>query len=222
MPEFDLFTYVIPYLLQGVPATIQMSLFGFLLGFFLGIPFGLGRMSGDRSLSFISSAYVDALRGTPLLVQILLVYFGLPSLGLSFDPITAGIVAIGINSGAYQAEIVRAGIQSIPKENLESAESLGLSDFQVIYHVVMPLALRNILPSLTNELITLIKESSLVSVIGVAELTRRGEYVMAWTFMPLEVYLLVAAIYFVICFIISKASARLEKKLSIPGYISKR
>ncbi len=222
MPDFDSLAVVIPYLLQGLPATIEMSMFGFALGFLLGILFGLGRTSEDKPLNLISSLYVDALRGTPLLVQILIVYFGLPSLGISFDPITAGIVAIGLNSGAYQAEIVRAGIQSIPKENLESAESLGLSELQIGYHIILPLALRNALPSLTNELITLIKESSLVSVIGVAELTRRGEYVMAWTFMPLEVYLLVAAIYFLVCFVFSKASARLEKKLSIPGYISKR
>ncbi len=222
MPEIDFLTSIVPYLLQGVPLTIQISVAGFALGFLLGLLFGLGRMSDDRVLNLISSVYVEAIRGTPLLVQILLVYFGLPSFGISLDPITAGIVAVGFNSGAYQAEIVRSGIQSIPKENLESAESLGLTSFQIGYHIILPLALRNVLPSLTNELVTLVKESSLVSVIGVAELTRRGEYVMAWTFLPLEVYLLVAAIYFAICFTLSRASASMEKKLSIPGYIRKR
>lgn len=221
MPEIDFFTSIVPYLLQGVPMTIEISLAGFALGFLLGVLFGLGRMSDDKVLNLVSSVYVDAIRGTPLLVQILLVYFGLPSFGISLDPVTASIVAVGFNSGAYQAEILRSGIQSIPKENLESAESLGLTSFQIGYHIILPLALRNVLPSLTNELVTLVKESSLVSVIGVAELTRRGDYVVAWTFLPLEVYLSVAAIYFVICFALSRVSASMEKKLSIPGYIRK-
>jgi polar amino acid transport system permease protein len=197
-------------------------LLGFILGFILGITLAILRLSNDKILSLISSSYIDLIRGTPLLVQILIIYFGLPSLGIYFDPITAGILAIGLNSGAYQAEIIRSGIKSIPKENIESAQSLGLTEFKIYKFIILPLAIRNVIPALTNELITLIKDSSLVSVIGVAELTRRGEYIIAWTFRPFEVYLLVAMIYFVICYFLSKLSFKLEKKLAIPGFLSSR
>ncbi|MGB9759330.1 MAG: amino acid ABC transporter permease [Thermoproteota archaeon] len=222
MIDLGFLTSIFPYLIQGLVFTLELSVLGFVLGFFLGVTLAVLRLSNDKLLSSISSLYIDLIRGTPLLVQILIIYFGLPSLGLYFDPITAGVLAIGLNSGAYQAEIIRSGIKSIPKENIESAQSLGLTDFKIYKFVVLPLAIRNVIPALTNELVTLVKDSSLVSVIGVAELTRRGEYIIAWTFRPFEVYLLVAMIYFVICYFLSKLSSKLEKKLAVPGFFSSK
>ncbi|MBO3757778.1 MAG: amino acid ABC transporter permease [Candidatus Brockarchaeota archaeon] len=222
MIDFSFLTSIFPYLIQGLVFTLELSIFGFILGFFLGITLAVLRLSNDRLLSSISSLYIDLIRGTPLLVQILIIYFGLPSLGIYFDPITAGILAIGLNSGAYQAEIIRSGIRAIPKENIESAQSLGLTDFKTYRFVVLPLAIRNVVPALTNELVTLVKDSSLISVIGVPELTRRGEYIIAWTFRPFEVYLLVALIYFVVCYFLSKLSAKLERRLAIPGFFSSK
>jgi len=158
-------------------------------------------------------------RGTPVLVQLLFIYFGLPALGVRFDPLTAGILALGLNSAAYQTEILRSAIKSIPKEQFLAAESLGLTHIQIYRHVILPQALRIALPSLVNEVIALIKESSLVSVIGVVELTRRGEYLVAVTFKAFEVFAAVAFIYFITCYTLSRGAKILERKITIPGYV---
>jgi len=218
MIDFSFLSSIFPYLIQGLYLTLEISILGFLLGFVLGVALAVLRLSNSFVLSSVASVYIDLIRGTPLLVQILIIYFGLPSLGIRFDQLTAGILAVGLNSGAYQAEIIRSGIKSIPRENIESAQSLGLTNVKIYRYVILPLAIRNVIPALTNELITLVKDSSLVSVIGVAELTRRGEYIIAWTFRPFEVYLLVALIYFIVCYFLSKLSYKLEKKLAIPGF----
>ncbi|RLF23059.1 MAG: nickel transporter [Thermoprotei archaeon] len=208
---------ILPFLLKGVKITLIVSFISFAIGFVLGIMAGIARLSDNRLIYSLSSTYVEIIRGTPLLVQILFIYFGLPRLGINLDPLTAGIVALSINSGAYQAEIVRAGIQSIPRGQVEAALSLGMKEWQVFRYVILPQAVRNMVPALVNELVTLIKDSSLVSVIGVAELTRRGEYVVAWSFRPFETYLAVALIYFIICFTSSKISRYLEERFAIPG-----
>ncbi len=213
---------IVPFIAQGLTVTLQISLTGFVLGMVLGVFFGLGRISSNIVYHTISSIYVEVIRGTPLFVQILIIYFGLPSLGINLDPITAGILALGINSGAYQAEILRAGIQSIPIEQLNSALSLGMTKTQAMIYVILPQAIRVVIPALVNELVILVKDSALVSVIGVAELTRRGEYVVAWSWRPFKVYSAVAALYFIVCFTLSKASKYLEEKLSIPGYMTRK
>ena len=210
---------IIPYLLEGLVLTLEIGFLSFALGFIIGIITGICRVSNNKFLKFVSTVYVEVIRGTPLLVQILFTYFGLPFIGIKLPPLLTGILVIGINSGAYQAEIVRAGIQSIPSGQLEAAKALGMNYFQIMRYVILPQALRNIIPALVNELVTLIKDSSLVSVIGEPELTRRGEYIVSRTFRPFEVFSTVAILYLIVCFLTSKISRLIEKKVRIPGYI---
>jgi len=153
-----------------------------------------------------------------MLVQLLLIYFGLPSIGIKFDPVTASIITFGLNSAAYQSEILRSSLKSIPESQFLSGESLGMSSLQIYRYIILPQAVRVAVPALVNEFVTLIKESSIASIIGVVELTRRGEYLVATTFRALEVYIAVAIIYFVICFFVSQSTRLLERKFRIPGY----
>lgn len=204
-----------PYIAGGILVTLQVSVSSFLLGLLLGIILlGLGMTPGK----IISRPYIEVVRGTPLLVQILLIYFGLPSVGIKLDAMTSIFLALGLNSAAYQAEIFRSAVKSIPEIQVLSAESLGFSGSQVYRYVILPQALRISIPSLVNEFVTVVKESSLASVIGIVELTRRGEYVAAYTYRALEAYLIVALVYFAACYAISHSSRVLEKALRIPGY----
>jgi len=206
------------FLLQGLWNTLYISSTAFVIGFFLAITMTPLRTFAKEITEPFIAAYIEVFRGTPLLVQLLFIYFGLPALGVKLDPVTAGIVALGLNSAAYQAEIFRSALKAIPEEQVLAAESLGMSTLQTYRYVVLPQAFRVAIPSLINEAVTLIKDSSLASVIGVVELTRRGEYLVAITFKPLEVFLAVALVYFIICYTISKTSKVFEKKLKIPGY----
>ncbi|MGC8947988.1 MAG: amino acid ABC transporter permease [Thermoprotei archaeon] len=222
MIDFSFIENTFAYLLTGLTITLEISLIGFAIGFLLSAFMTPVRMFGGRFLGSIVTSYVEALRGTPLLVQIFFVYFGLPYIGIKFDPITAGILTLGLNSAAYQAEILRGSINAIPIEQYYSAQSLGMKPFHMYKYVILPQAVRYAIPALMNELVTLIKESSLVSVIGVAELTRKGEYIVATTFRAFEVYLLVALVYFIICYALVKISKIIEVKIKIPGYMPRR
>ncbi len=210
---------ILPYLLQGLIVTLEIGFLSFFLGFIIGIIVGICRVSSNKVLRTISTVYVEVIRGTPLLVQILFAYFGLPFIGIKLSPLLTGILVIGINSGAYQAEIIRAGIQSIPSGQLEAAKALGMTYYQIMRYVILPQALRNIIPALVNELVTLIKDSSLVSIIGEPELTRRGEYIISRTFRPFEVFFTVALLYLILCYTTSKISKVIEKYVRIPGYV---
>ena len=209
---------LIPYLAQGLITTLQMSLLSFSFGLCIAAILTLMRVFGNSPLRIIARSYVEVFRGTPTLVQLLLIYFGLPSIGVKFNAITAAIITLSLNSAAYQAEILRASIKAIPETQYLSAESLGMSTLQIYRYVVLPQALRNAIPALVNEIVTLVKESSLASVIGVVELTRRGEYMVAYTFRAFEVYIAVALVYLAVCLALSQLSKIIESKLKIPGY----
>ncbi|RLE93128.1 MAG: amino acid ABC transporter permease [Thermoprotei archaeon] len=209
---------ILPFLLQGLWMTIYVSFASFALGFLLAVLFAPLRIFAKEIADPPITAYVEVFRGTPVLVQLLFIYFGLPSLGIKLDPVLAGIVALGLNSAAYQSEIFRSALKAIPNEQVLAAESLGLSNIQIYRYVILPQALRVAVPSLINEIVALIKESSLVSIIGVAELTRRGEYLVAITFKPLEVFTAVALVYFIVCYTTSRLAKVVEKKFKIPGY----
>jgi len=218
---YEIINFIIsitPFLLRGLVNTLRIGVLSFVFGFLLGIVVGVCRVSSSRTISLIATSYVEVIRGTPLLVQILFAYFGLPFIGIKLPSSIVGIVVIGINSGAYQAEIVRSGIQSIPQEQLDVARALGMTDLQVMRYVILPQALRNIIPALVNEFVTLVKDSSLVSVIGEVELTRCGEYIISRTFRPFEVFFVVALLYFVVCSTFSKVANILEKYVRVPGY----
>jgi len=209
---------ILPFLLQGLWMTVYVSFLSFLLGFSLAIIMTPLRTFAKDLAGPPITTYVELFRGTPVLAQLLFIYFGLPSLGIKLDPVTAGIVALGLNSAAYQAEIFRSALKAIPDEQILAAESLGMSNAQIYKYVILPQTLRVATPSLINEIVALIKESSLVSIIGVVELTRRGEYLVAITFKPLEVYMAVALVYFIVCYTTSRLARVVEKKYKIPGY----
>lgn len=209
---------LLPELVKGLRITLEISLVSFILGLGLAVILLPLRIYAPPPFSALSRGYVELFRGTPLLVQLLLIYFGLPSLGLKLDAYTACVVAISLNSAAYQSEILRSAVKSIPEMQFLAAESLGFSTLQTYRHVILPQTLRAAIPALVNEMVTLVKESSLASVLGVVELTRRGEYLVAYTFRALEVYIAVALIYLTVCTLLSQAARGLERKLRIPGY----
>lgn len=205
------------YFLAGAQQTLIIAAISISLGFIGGILIGMCRISRNRAVYGISTVYVEAFRGTPLLIQIFLVYLGLPSLGVEFDPFTAGIIALSLNSAAYQAEIFRGGVMSISRGQMEASRSMGLTYNQSMFNVIIPQALRNALPPYTNEFITMIKDSSLVFTIGVFELTLAGRQVISNTFQPFVVLIFVAFLYFTITFSTARIMRWVEKRFAIPG-----
>ncbi|HDJ89317.1 MAG TPA: amino acid ABC transporter permease [Thermoprotei archaeon] len=216
--DLEFFVSILPYLLEGIKITLEVSLTSFIIGFIISSIITPTRIFLKIPFTLPADSYVELIRGTPVLVQLFIIYFGLPSIGIYFDPLWAGIIALGINSGAYQAEIFRSSIKSIPESQYLAAESLGMSNLQIYRYVIFPQAVRIAIPALINELVTLVKESSLVSIIGVTDLMRRGEYIVASTFKAFEVYIVVAIVYFLICYTLSFISRKIEKILKIPGY----
>ena len=176
---------------------------------------GIARICNVKVLRALATVYIDFLRGTPLLVQIFLIYFALPMVvGQRVDPFIAAITACGINSGAYIAEIFRAGIQAIDEGQMEAGRSLGMSWVQTMRYIIVPQAFKNVIPPLGNEFIALLKDSSLVSVIGFEELTRRGQLIIARTYGSLEIWITVALIYLVMTLTISRLVSYMEKRLA--------
>ena len=174
---------------------------------------GVARISSYKILRILAAIYADCIRGTPLLVQIFLIYFALPiATGARVDPFAAAVLACGINSGAYVSEIFRAGIQAIDPGQMEAGRSLGLTWGQTMRYIILPQAIKNILPPLGNEFIAMLKDSSLVSVIGFEELTRRGQLIIAQTYGSFEIWLTVAALYLAMTLAISRLIAFLEAK----------
>ncbi|MCK7510449.1 MAG: amino acid ABC transporter permease [Desulfobacterales bacterium] len=165
----------------------------------------------------LTTVYVEIFRGTPLLVQILIVYFALPTIGFQFSPFVAGIIALSLNSAAYQAEIFRGGVQSISSGQMEAARSMGLTYNQSMLNVIIPQGLRNAIPPYTNEFIILIKDSSLVSAIGLFELTYTSQTIIARTGQAFVLLIFIAAVYFIMTFTTSTIMKRIEKKYAIPG-----
>ncbi|MGC8994142.1 MAG: amino acid ABC transporter permease [Pyrobaculum sp.] len=213
------------YVVLGIPTTMSLALLSFVIGLVLGSMLLLVRFFLPKPLPWLASAYVEAFRGTPLLVQIFIVYFGvggyLKSYGINIDPFTAGVIALGLNSAAYQAEIFRSAVQAIPMEQYLTAEAYAFTKTQTFRHIIMPQALRIALPALMNELVLLIKDSSLVAVIGVTppDIFRRADYYSASKFAYFEAYMAAATIYFVICYTMVKISHLIERKYAIPGYL---
>ncbi|GAA3896570.1 ABC transporter permease subunit [Halomonas cibimaris] len=203
----------IPHLLPGIPWTLLISFGGLAVGFVIGIVFGLMRISPLRWMRWLAVVYIEVFRGTPILVQVLFIFYGLPQLlGGPIDALTAGIAAIAVNSGAYISEIVRGGVQSIARGQREAALSLGLSSRQAFRYVIWPQALRRMIPPLGNQAIISIKDTSLFSVIGVGELVRQGQIYIATTFTAMEVYFMVALLYLAITWTLSIVLAQLERR----------
>lgn len=203
----------IPHLLPGIPWTLAISFGGLAIGFFIGIFFGLLRISPLRWMRWPAIIYIEVFRGTPILVQVLFIFYGLPQLlGSPINALTAGIAAIAVNSGAYISEVVRGGVQSIERGQREASLSLGLSRTQAFRYVIWPQALRRMIPPLGNQGIISIKDTSLFSVIGVGELVRQGQIYIATTFTALEVYFMVAMMYLAITWSLSIVLRMIENK----------
>ncbi len=203
----------IPHLLPGVPWTLLISFGGLAIGFVIGIIFGLMRISSLIWLRLPAVFYIEVFRGTPILVQVLFIFYGLPQiLGGPINALTAGIAAIAVNSGAYISEVVRGGVQSIERGQREASLSLGLSRTQTFRYVIWPQAFRRMIPPLGNQAIISIKDTSLFSVIGVGELVRQGQIYIATTFTAMEVYLMVAVLYLAITWTLSIVLRQLERR----------
>ncbi len=211
--DVDLFIKILPDLAFGAVVTLKLTLISIVFGLIIGSIAGLGRVSKNKLFFGLSTAYVEVIRGTPLLVQILIVYFGLPAIGINLQPEPAGIIALSICSGAYIAEIVRAGIESIPIGQMEAARSLGMSYLQAMRYVILPQAFRNVLPALGNEFIALLKDSSLLSVISIVELTRVGRQIVNTTFNAWTPFLGVALFYLLMTIPLSRLVAYSQKRL---------
>ena len=211
--SLDIMTSAFPLLLAGAAITIEISALSVFLGLIIGCFVGIARLGSLRLLRLLANFYVDFIRGTPLLVQIFLVYFALPGIiGQRVDPFFAAISACSINSGAYIAEIFRAGIQSIDKGQMEAGRSLGMTWTQTMRYIIVPQAFKRIIPPLGNEFIAMLKDSSLVSVIGLEELTRRGQLIIARTYASFEIWLAVAVIYLIMTFAVARLVAALERR----------
>ena len=211
--NFDLIVTSFPLLLLGAGITIKITAMSVALGIVIGLFVGIARICRVKPLRWMAAVYVDFFRGTPLLVQIFLFYFAVPVItGQRIDPYVAAVGSCGINSGAYIAEIVRAGIQSIDDGQMEAGRSLGMTWTQTMRYIIVPQAMKRVIPPLGNEFIALLKDSSLVSVIGFEELTRRGQLIIAKTYASLEIWLCVAIIYLVMTLTISRLVAFLEKR----------
>lgn len=206
----------LPLLLQGAIITIEITAMSVGCGFLIGMFMSLANLSNIWIIRALARCYVDIIRGTPLLVQIFLIYFALPMIiGQRIDPFVAAVTACSINSGAYVSEIFRAGIQSIDKGQMEAGRSLGLSWAQTMRYVIMPQAFKAIIPPLGNEFIAMLKDSSLVSVIGFEELTRRGQLIIAKTYASFEIWGAVAMIYLIMTLTISRIVAYLERRYNV-------
>lgn len=211
--DFDLVVRAFPLLMTGAVITVQITAISVGCGFLIGMFAGMARLSRSWPIKALAAVYVDVIRGTPLLVQIFIFYFAIPLVtGHRMDPFVAAITACSINSGAYVAEIFRSGIQSIDKGQMEAGRSLGMSWLQTMRHIIMPQAFKRIIPPLGNEFIAMLKDSSLVSVIGFEELTRRGQLIIAKTYGSFEIWLSVAFIYLVMTFTISRLVDYLERR----------
>lgn len=201
--------------------TVFISVTAIAIGFTLGILAGLARVSKRWYLRYPASGYVYVIRGTPLLVQLFLWYFGLAIVTngqLIVEPILAAIIAVGVHSGAYQAEIVRGGINSIPKGQTEAARATGMTEMQSMRHVILPLAMRLILPPLGNEFVIVIKDSSLAYAISVAEITFVSSQMNGRYFEPFQIFLFAAFLYFCLTFVTGQLMKGAEHRYRIPGY----
>lgn len=203
-----------PLLMQGLKMTIILTIVSIAIALVLGVVFGLMRVSRAIWLRAIGTTYVDIFRGTPLLVQAFFIYFGIPAaLGFQMSAMTAGIITLSLNAGAYMTEIVRGGIQSVDKGQMEASRSLGIGYLPTMRRVILPQAIRTMIPSYINQFVITLKDTSILSVIGIAELTQTGRIIIARNFQSFNMWLIIGIIYFIVIMALTKLSDRLEKRL---------
>ncbi len=203
-----------PLLMEGLKMTLVLTVVSIAIALVLGIIFGLLRVSRSIWLRAIGTTYVDIFRGTPLLVQAFFIYFGIPAaLGFQMSALTAGIITLSLNAGAYMTEIVRGGIQSVDKGQMEASRSLGIGYLPTMRRVILPQAIRTMIPSYINQFVITLKDTSILSVIGIAELTQTGRIIIARNFQSFNMWLIIGIIYFIVIMALTKLSDRLEKRI---------
>lgn len=210
----DLIKEAVPYLLRGTIVTLQIAFFSSVLGFIGGTILGFMHRSSNRIVRALVTVYVTLFRGTPMLIQIPFLYYLLPAVGIELSLFTTAVVAIGLNSTAYISQIVRSGIASVSQGQREAAHVLGFTHWQTIRYIVFPQAIRTVIPALLNEFITLIKDSSLASTIGVVELFKEGTIIISRTYAVIPIYCAVAAIYLILTTLLSLLARALERRMN--------
>ena len=208
---------VFPPVLEGALVTLKLIALSIPLGLISGILIAVGRVYGNKLISSFCTIYTLFFRGTPLLVQLFILYFGFPSIGIFFSPFTAAVIGFILCSGAYHSEYIRGAIQSIKEGQMMAAEALGMTRANAILYIILPQALRRAIPGCSNEIIYLIKYSSLAFMVTCVELTGAGKIIASRYFAYTEVFLVVGAIYLLMVSVVTKALNMLEKKLEIPG-----
>ena len=202
------------FLLSGLTTTMYISIISIVISILIGLLIAIPSLSKNKFLTYLNIGYVEIVRAIPLLVLILWIYYGLPIMtGISFSPFVSGIIALSISESAFQAEIFRAGINSIKKAQWEAGSSLGLGFFRKLRLVILPQAVKNILPAIGNQFVYVLKMSSLVSIIGIGDLTRKANELVVTTYRPLEIYTFLILEYLILILIVSYLVRKLEKKL---------
>lgn len=216
MEIMSLFKESLPELLSGLSVTLEVTIVALIFASLLGLVFGLMSISTNKVLRVLARVYVDIIRGTPLIVQAFFIYFGIPgALSIKIPAFTAGVIAISLNAGAYMVEIFRAGIMAVDKGQMEAARSLGLPYGKTMRLVILPQAVRKMIPAFINQFIISLKDTSLLSVIGIRELTQSGEIIMASNYRAFETWAFVAVFYFVLIMILTYVSRLVERKFKI-------
>jgi His/Glu/Gln/Arg/opine family amino acid ABC transporter permease subunit len=215
--DFDLTLFIesLPSLLDGAMLTLQLTLISVTLGLITGLVMGLGRVSKRWPLRFLSSLYVTVFRGIPLLVTLMFLYYGMPSLGVLLSAYAVSIIALTVTNGAYVTEIIRSGIQSIDKGQMRAARSLGMSYTLAMRRIILPQAIRRVLPPITNESITLLKNTALVSTISLADLLRAGIEIMTWKANVFSPFAGVALMYLCMTLPMQALNSHLERRYRI-------
>lgn len=213
--DFDLIWTLLPRYLHATQLTVGLTLEALFFGLVGGLVMALMKMSKSKLMSGIASVYISIIRGTPLLLQIIFVYYSLPAVGITLGPFEAGVFALSINEIAYMAETFRSGIQAIDKGQTEAAKTLGYSKFTTMLLIILPQAVKIIIPTIGNMSVSMIKDTSLVSTISIAELLRSAQTSYATTFKPVETYLLAGLIYYALSCLMSFVFKKTEKRMSV-------
>jgi polar amino acid transport system permease protein len=214
----NLFIQSLPVFMQGALVTLELTVVGICLGFVLGVAAALGRIYGSKWVRRLSIGYIELFRGTPLLVQLFLLYYGLPGLGITLSRYMSAFLALGLNSGAYQAEYLRGAILAIGDGQMMAGRAIGMSKFRTIWYIILPQALRLAIPSWANEPIGLLKSSAVVFLIAVPDLMTRAKIISAKTYDPIGAYIAVAVVYLVIVFLLNEVLKYAERKAKLPGF----
>lgn len=214
MTYLELWQAASPELLQAAWATLRLAMGALAIGLVVGLLIALARMSGRAWIKRSAVAYVELFRGTPALVQLFILYFGLTSIGIEFSSFQAAMIGLGLNASAYLSEIYRAGIQAVPRGQYEAAQTIGMTRYKIMRWVILPQAVRVVLAPIGNVAIALLKDTSVASLIATPDLMLRAQDLSSVYFMPLETYLIVGAMYFAMCFPLSLLIRSLERKTS--------